>query len=43
MLARPENLAEMRFKCRQVAVEEYSQEIFARRHIRLYETMLERN
>jgi glycosyltransferase involved in cell wall biosynthesis len=43
MLARPERLAEMRIKCRHVAVGEYSLEILARRHIRLYETMLERN
>jgi glycosyltransferase involved in cell wall biosynthesis len=43
MLGRPESLAEMRFKCRDVAVREYSLEILARRHIGLYETMLERN
>ena len=43
MLARPERLAEMRIKCRHVAVGDYSLEIMARRHISLYETMLERN
>ena len=43
MLARPERLAEMRIKCRHVAVGEYSLEIMAKRHISLYETMLERN
>src|SRR5579864_5493646 len=43
MLARPERLAEMRIKCRHVAVGDYSIEIMARRHISLYETMLERN
>ena len=43
MLARPERLAEMRIKCRDVAVRDYSQEIMARRHISLYETMLKRN
>jgi glycosyltransferase involved in cell wall biosynthesis len=41
MLARPERLAEMRIKCRQVAVEEYSLDIMAGRHIGLYETILE--
>jgi glycosyltransferase involved in cell wall biosynthesis len=43
MLSRPERLAEMRIKCRHVAVGEYSLEIMARRHISLYEMMLERN
>ena len=43
MLACPERLAEMRIKCRHVAVGEYSQEIMTRRHISLYKTMLERN
>jgi hypothetical protein len=33
----------MRIKCRHVAVGEYSLEIMARRHISLYEMMLERN
>jgi glycosyltransferase involved in cell wall biosynthesis len=42
MLARPESLAEMRFKCRQVAVGEYSLEIMAKRYITLYEMMLDR-
>ena len=43
MLARPERLAEMRIKCRHVAVGEYSLETLASRHLSLYETMLERN
>ena len=43
MLARPQALAEMRLKCREVAVGEYSLEILARRHTSLYETMLEKN
>ena len=42
MLACPEALAEMRFKCRQVAVGEYSLEILASRHISLYKSMLEK-
>jgi glycosyltransferase involved in cell wall biosynthesis len=42
MLALHEGLAEMRLKCRQVAVAEYSQEILARRHASLYETILAR-
>jgi glycosyltransferase involved in cell wall biosynthesis len=43
MLACPEALAEMRFKCREVAAGEYSLGVLARRHISLYETILARN
>jgi glycosyltransferase involved in cell wall biosynthesis len=43
MLARPERLAEMRIKCRDVAVGDYSMEIMARRHVSLYERILKRN
>jgi len=43
LLARTETLAEMRMKCRKVAVEEYSLEIFAGRHLALYESLLARN
>src|SRR5580704_12233977 len=42
MLSNPDRLAEMRIKCRQVAVGDYSLEIFARRYVSLYETILER-
>jgi glycosyltransferase involved in cell wall biosynthesis len=43
LLQRPEDLAKMRHACRQVAVEEYSLEVFARRHLGLYQAILARN
>jgi glycosyltransferase involved in cell wall biosynthesis len=43
MLARPERLAEMRIKCRDVAVGDYSMEVMAKRYVSLYEKILKRN
>jgi glycosyltransferase involved in cell wall biosynthesis len=43
LFARPETLTEMRPKCRETAVEGYSLEILARRHISLYQQLMARN
>jgi glycosyltransferase involved in cell wall biosynthesis len=42
LLACPQTLGKMRVACRQVAVGEYSIDIFARRYLNLYESILEK-